>query len=700
MQLLEGAEYLYELTLDRADVALVDVWPRELFDPDDATNRRGRLRPRLHTGALEVSVLEAGVSVAHADLEVRSSKLDYLDDYRWMLNGLASEAAEILMQRFGPTKLNAFNPDEEQDTRTLYQRFAFLQSVLRTEEFGAAIQQVIARPHHLYETELENRRPQMGVPASSSIVRQIAKRGPRSGQVFVTDTAIPLPEQLVIDRHRPTTDTDANRFVRFALEHWRRTADAVRRALGDSGEDSAPVRRGLLEVGALIDDLDALLGEELFRSVSQMAQFPAANQVIQKREGYREIARAFVNGEAAAAVVWEGSEDVFAAGQRDVAALYEFWVYLQLRRILASFCDDGLDELPLFVLDRDRLVLDLRRGRSRVLRGRSSRLGRTLELELWFNRSFERQSWTRTMKPDCSLRVSIEPGYPGFRPDVWLHFDAKYRVEQLDQLFAGYDDDDGPDQVTPRGTARRDDLLKMHAYRDAIHRSVGAFVLYPGSDDDSVRFRRYREILPGVGAFALRPASDGDAEAEGRLALSLFLQDVLSHLALQTTARERVRYWTDRAYEETQPTDASAVEFLRRPPADTQVLLGYVRDSHHLDWIVRNRLYNLRADDRTGSIAKDPSALSAELLLLYGDSDALPLLWSLGGEPLLLNAGAMVDRGYPSPTGELYCCLQLEALISVSLTITAEGVVAVRERRAPAAGRGAPVVVRWSDLAA
>src|SRR5205807_126648 len=162
-----------------------------------------------------------------------------------------------------------------------------------------------ARPHHVYETEFENRRPQMGVPASSSVVRQIAKRGPRSGQLSVADEAIPLPQQLVIDRHRPTTDTDANRFVRFALEHWRRT------------------------------------------------------------------------GEAAATVVWEGSEDVFAAGQRDVAALYEFWVYLQLRRILASFCDEGLDELPLFVLDRDRLVLDLRRGRSRVLRGRSSRLGRT-----------------------------------------------------------------------------------------------------------------------------------------------------------------------------------------------------------------------------------------------------------------------------------------------------------------------------------
>ena len=50
----------------------------------------------------------------------------------------------------------------------------------------------------------------------------------------------------------------------------------------------------------------------------------------------------------------------------------------------------------------------------------------------------------------------------------------------------------------------------MHAYRDAIRRTAGAYVLYPGNDGDDKRFeefdhRGFHEVLPGLGAFAIRP---------------------------------------------------------------------------------------------------------------------------------------------------------------------------------------------------
>src|SRR5213078_3995902 len=109
---------------------------------------------------------------------------------------------------------------------------------------------------------------------------------------------------------------------------------------------------------------------------------------------------------------------------------------------------------------------------------------------------------------------------------VVLHFDAKYRLTVLEDLFG-----ESEETLVAASEAQRSDLLKMHAYRDAIRRSVGAFVLYPGTEKRI--FQEYEEILPGLGAFALRPTLSGPATGITRL--REFLSGVLDHVALQLT---------------------------------------------------------------------------------------------------------------------------------------------------------------------
>lgn len=78
-----------------------------------------------------------------------------------------------------------------------------------------------------------------------------------------------------------------------------------------------------------------------------------------------------------------------------------------------------------------------------------------------------------------------------------VHFDAKYRVEDIDSLFGAEGADDADGEV--EGNYKRQDLLKMHAYRDAIKRSQGAYVLYPGRANAAVKLKGFHEILPGLG---------------------------------------------------------------------------------------------------------------------------------------------------------------------------------------------------------
>ena len=44
----------------------------------------------------------------------------------------------------------------------------------------------------------------------------------------------------------------------------------------------------------------------------------------------------------------------------------------------------------------------------------------------------------------------------------------------------------------------------MHAYKDAIRRSGGAYILYPGKTESKTNFQGFHEIIPGVGKFLPR----------------------------------------------------------------------------------------------------------------------------------------------------------------------------------------------------
>ena len=513
-------------------------------------------------------------------------------------------------------------------------------------------------------------------------------------------------------RSEETRDNVPNRFVRFAFERWRDVVAQIRELLKAS-DASSPVERGRRECEALLDRLDGVLARELFRSCGRLHNFPAGNQVLQKREGYRSIFRAYVQFEAAAQLSWKGGEEVYGAGQRDVATLYEYWVYYALGREIAELCDRPFDFGQLIQTSDDKLTLRLERGERQLLTGEVQRLGRRLTIELWFNQTFSgtsdpKQSWTADMRPDCSLRIlSAEDEASFFHEEVWLHFDAKYRLDRLTEALGreaaeeGASSDLGEEDGTPesesRTEAKRADLLKMHAYRDAIRRSSGAYVVYPG--DERAEYRQYHELLPGLGAFPLRPSQG--RRPDGAASVRRFIDQVLDQVALQTSQHERARYWEKKSYGDGRVPESrvEAAPFLEEPPADAKVLLGYVKSEAHDRWIQRKGLYNLRADERTGGVEPGAEALTARYLLLYGRGSHRPALWRVAGEPRLAGRKKLRREGYPEPGGEQYFLLRLGSPLHYRpLEAMSSVVLEDFHRRRSARQRGWPLVVRWREL--
>ena len=501
--------------------------------------------------------------------------------------------------------------------------------------------------------------------------------------------------------HVETVDTVPNRFVKYALGRWRDVAADVAEQL-DALPDAASMR-GARDAIALLNHLDRLIGASLFVDVGELDHFPAGNQVLQRREGYRDLLRAFFEIEAAATIEWGDTDDVFPAGSKDVATLYEYWVYLELARIIREIPSFTLEMATLIEPSATGLTLRLRQGKQSVVRGHGTVNGRRIDLELFYNRTFvksktETGAWTRQVRPDCSLHISSSDAL-GARDDVWIHFDAKYRVHDVYEAF-GQDVGDGDPQITSSYTLT-DDLLKMHTYLDAIKRSAGSFVLYPGEVPDPARsrFQRYHEILPGIGAFALRPTETGTTSVDSQTTLQRFVRDVIDYLTTRGTGLERSDYWTQRTYQ-TRPTTVPPTTALAQPPADTLVLIGFVKSHEHWKWIEENGLYNLRADDRPGSVDLSSRLLDARFLLLHGRDETSPKLVTLRDEIFIRTADELSEMGYPNPGGDRYVCVDLRDPVDDDVTerLTNEDVIAVKESVAPGEVPGAPIVATWTQI--
>lgn len=661
LQLQENGRYEYEL--DTPCLTLVPETGNGAVKPSINPKRAhcGIIEPGLNTGRLGLELRnDDGTVTGRAALEVRSLKVGYRDHYRRMMEDITERCVSLLMELRSPTALR-FSPDPGKTFETIHQRFAFLRSLLGSRHFRDALHRIATHPHRSWEPEETVCDIRRGFRPDARSQRQLAKgtrRVPLPAGHPLHGTVRSLPERITVQRDIQTDDTPENRFVKFALRSFAGFLNTMRLRLEEIG--NAGDARLKADVETLENGLESALHTNIFRGVSEPDMLPLGSPVLQRKGGYREILQAWLKFDMAARLVWHGGDDVYGAGQRDIAALYEYWVFFRLLDIVA-----GIFELEkpaaeeLIEQTGDGFGLKLKSGRHLAVRGSFVSGGRKLLVEFGYNRMFQANdrrtkegSWTKNMRPDYTL--SLWPAE--FRPEVaeaqelmvHVHFDAKYRVDRLTELF-GSDDADAEERMEQRGTWKRADMLKMHAYRDAIRRTHGAYILYPGNDAPAT-FTGFREILPGLGAFVMKPGS-GDVD------LCRFISDVVEHVCDRATARERQTYHVYRVNEEPAeyrmhqqiPECEPVTKRRHAPPAETHVLVGWCKDEAHLKWIRQSKLYNFRMDTAPGSLRLKPEIAGAKYLLLHGEgAEALSGLFRIVSEgPRVISKDALVKKGYP-----------------------------------------------------
>jgi predicted component of viral defense system (DUF524 family) len=661
IQLRESERYEYEvIAADETLLFLKCDKPHSVCWRSQRRHARdtGFLETRSFCGTLLLELVKHGDEtgqppVATALIDVRSLKLGYRTEYRGMLRKLADELAGLIADARSSAKAGFVSNFEHRDDAGWMQiQLELLKEVLDSSDFSGALQRILSFPHERLSPVHDRVAVDRPIRWTPHAMRQLIVGAPRREvplhHPLKTRAGLQsVAERVVVPRKSRDLDTAENRFVKFALIEFRSFL-AHAQSVFDPHKEWQASSKTCRRLAATLDDW---LGRGFFKEVNSLRFVPLGSPVLQRKGGYRELLRWWLRFKTAAELSWDGGEDLFRAGQRDVASLYEYWLFFQLLTWFSNRCGGGnrppIEDL-IEGLDKDRPNLRLRRRvQLGPFRGTFTRHNRTLQVRFAYNRRFEVSqdrgaagSWTRAFHPDYTFSFWPE-GLSEQEAEeqevlVHIHFDAKYRVEDLESLF-GAEDVEGAEEELD-ANYKSQDLLKMHAYRDAIKRSQGAYVLYPGRNNTPKTFQGFHEILPGLGAFGVAPDSEGDPK--GLDMVENLLEEILVHLSNRTTAQERLSYHVAESYrirEEPVPygeiklpeADPYAPALRAPPPAEQMVLAAWYQNEAQLELAKRSEgLVFVRLGRRRGALHVHPNLSKTMYVLMRtsGPSAASGLL--------------------------------------------------------------------------
>lgn len=684
LQLLEGSSYNYELT---EGYRLQEI--PKIIKQNRRHQNHGRITPGIYVGRLPLKIIDSNNNKIDVALEIRSVKTAYRKDYRKMLEDITDECTDLLMIHSSPVT-QRYDIDYTEDTRSLYQKFSFVKAAVDSDHFRNAVQRVISMPVTAWTDQIQENDIRRSRKIGASQLRQIASR---SNRITVPSSHVlyrkmqTVPSRIRSNVKIDTVDTPENRFIKHALTEFRRFCGYICRQI-ESKESKIEKRPYIYhEALALEEKFGSYLHHSLFSDISNPVSLPLNSPILQRKEGYRDILRVWLMFDLAAKLTWKALDDSYSVGKRDVATLYEYWLFFKLLRLLEKmFNMNAKDISKLIQQTRDGLGLQLLSGKHTAIEGKYSHNGRDLNIKFSFNRTFgvttypKSGSWTRQMRPDYTLSIWPSAFSESEAEEqeliVHVHFDAKYKVDNLKYLSpdgeAEISDDEEEELLNnekseeKEGTYKRADLLKMHAYKDAIRRTVGAYVLYPGTNKTQP-YKGFHEIVPGLGAFPISPSND----AEGLDTLEKFIGEIIEHFSNRASQREQLSYYAYDIHNSSAEVLKEAMpEYLSKgkrtqPPMDATVLVGYYNEDQYM-WIEQEKLYNIRIDPQDGLVDYGSDITGAKYLLLHGKGEfETSKIWEIiGNAPKLMSKNDLViDKHYPrSPSADNYLVYEIKPI--------------------------------------
>jgi predicted component of viral defense system (DUF524 family) len=502
--------------------------------------------PKSHVGTVDLSIIDQNHSLF---TEVLSSKINYEFDYKQLLSDIADEHLNLIFNLESASGIHLKSHSES--SPDLLTSIFHLRRIFSSEELPSAVETILSSPIKSLQVYEEYCRPgQPIIMHPETINKRVQKLSFKKGGGFGRIMKGYTPTKLINKTKKESLDIKENQYIKSFLQN-------IENLLFQMNHAAEIEKKRLLqsEIENWIDLVADWLSAELWRNVGNLDIPPFNSQHLQRASGYRDILRYDLEIREALKLPWHQpaySYPVNAIGDtKPIYDLYEYWCYFNIRNILIELYGQDLSLGKNFLIP-SASGLSMKLGKdsdgSRAIFKTHFGKNETY-IYLFYNKIFNSiyedewggwsGSYTVEFEPDISIAIKTD------RNVHWINFDAKYR---LDNVFRNINKSEYEFELADtrnryKDNYKKDDLNKIHCYRDALLGTRGAYILYPGkkvaksADMPFVRTSKpaiKEKLFPNVGAFSLRPMY----KREQKKVIKKFLENSIRLLANSKSYQE------------------------------------------------------------------------------------------------------------------------------------------------------------------
>ncbi|MBQ6099852.1 MAG: DUF2357 domain-containing protein [Methanobrevibacter sp.] len=487
----------------------------------------GTLNFRSYVGKSFLDVRKDSINSKKIPIEVRSKKIDYFNQYSAMIADLSQHALSLIFEVNSPL-YQEFELDSR-EKETYYEDFMFLEYLFREDNLPSIFEYLSKNLHSQLRNHVETVQVSFASNVNQNTLKNIVskpnKLSKSSADLLIVDKLNGyIPSELEQIKHEEVINIPENRFFKYFLELIQ---NLVEKLLESSKEGY--IKDKLLYFR---DEISYYLSSKFFNHISSMDYVPFNSQILQKKEGYREIFQYFLMLEFSFRLSWDEVNNQFKGFEKKLSELYEYWCYFKILKVLNDLSVYKINFEDVFEINKDNWSINIKKGERSVKKFKLFIYDNEIDVELFYNLRFsdksQYKSYSLAFKPDYTLLISID------EYKHYIHFDAKYRSEleiidfynKIEVSDTDLDKEiDERDSLEEKDREFKDgDIYKMHTYKDSILKTEGSYVLYPGNK--TKRFYESDLIIPSVGAFSLTPGNE-DVEEDN---LEIFIKEVLKTL--------------------------------------------------------------------------------------------------------------------------------------------------------------------------
>ena len=409
-------------------------------------------------------------------IEIRSRKMNYENEYPAMISDLAKYASSILFDKNGSLFHNYHQYDRKKETK--YEDYMLLEYIFKSENLPTVQEYLSKNLLSILNTFTEEVPLDFAYNINEDALYSIVSnphniiKSSKDNYLFEQNNEYYLP--LFIDeiKYEDKIDNPENRFYKYFLEY-------IRYLVSDLKKDEDI--NGFIEERLVLFEnmINNYLSRDFFLEISKLNYIPFNSQVLQKKEGYRDILKYFLILKLGYKINCDLISNEINGFEKRLSQIYEYWCFFKLYELINELTYSDNNYINFI---NDDWSLNIEKGFINTFRHVYD--GQEIKISLAYQQEFSKYNtkyatYSLDMYPDFSISIEYDDNI------CFIHFDAKYRVED--------------------GKPNPADIQKMHTYKDSIEYSIASFVLFPGEPNFKSIYNERCNQMKSVGAFSLNP---------------------------------------------------------------------------------------------------------------------------------------------------------------------------------------------------